>query len=49
MKIRKNKPEPMVLYRCPYCGQAQLKSLYEIENLDKWCCTMCGTVMITAF
>lgn len=48
MKTRKNKPEEMILYRCPYCGVMQLKSVTEVENRDMWSCTMCGCRMESA-
>jgi DNA-directed RNA polymerase subunit RPC12/RpoP len=46
MKPNKQKePEGMVLYRCPYCGEMNLKSLIEIKNNDTWCCAFCGHTM----
>jgi ribosomal protein L37AE/L43A len=47
-KQKENENEQMVLYRCPYCGALNLKSLIEIKNNDTWCCEFCGYVMCTA-
>ena len=43
-----NDPEKMVLYDCPYCGNATLKSLQELRNHDRWCCPHCGQTMVLA-
>jgi len=41
-------PEPMVLYDCPYCGSATLKSIIDIRNNDTWVCPHCGKHMKVA-
>jgi len=49
MKPPKQKEiEPMVLYRCPYCGRLTLKSFIEIQNRDIWICPHCGYEMKVA-
>lgn len=49
MKSKKQKePDQMVLYRCPYCGELGLKSLFELQNKDIWSCEFCGHEMRVA-
>ena len=42
---RKKTPEPMIVYECPYCGAAQMKSLIDVQNADTWRCVICGQTM----
>lgn len=34
----------MVLYRCPYCGELQLREVKNIQG-DVWICLFCKTEM----
>ncbi len=44
----RKKPEPMVVYDCPYCGATNMKSLIDLRNADTWVCVICGQAMKTA-
>jgi predicted RNA-binding Zn-ribbon protein involved in translation (DUF1610 family) len=51
MSDAKEKKPPkfeLILYKCPYCGMANLKDIEAVRNNDTWECPYCGCHLETA-